>query len=148
MNWDWSYARSITPQLVDALKVSVEATLGAFVLAAVLGLVLAMLRRSPFRPVAWVASAFVQFIRSTPLLVQLYFIFYVMPAYGLTLSAFAAGVLGLGIHYSTYLSEVYRAGIDSVNRGQWEASVALNFSRPTVWLRIILPQAIPPIVPV
>lgn len=148
MTWDWSYAWSVFPQLLQALGVSVAATLVAFVVAVVLGLALAMGRRSGAKPVAWAAAAFVQFIRSTPLLIQLYFIFYVLPLYGLALSAFAAGVLGLGVHYSTYLSEVYRAGINSVSKGQWEAATALNLSRPATWLRVILPQAIPPVVPV
>ena len=92
-----------------------------------------------------------EFIRSTPLLAQLFFIFYALPQLpyvGISLSPLTAGILGLGIHYSTYLSEVYRAGIDAVPRGQWEAAIALNFSKGRTWLNIILPQAIPPIVPV
>jgi polar amino acid transport system permease protein len=148
VTWDWSYTWSILPQLLQALTVAVAATLVAFVVAAILGLLLALGRRSSTRAVSWVAGAFVQFIRSTPLLVQLYFIFYVLPLYGLSLTAFAAGVLGLGVHYSTYLSEVYRAGINSVSRGQWEAATALNLPRSATWLRVILPQAIPPVIPV
>ena len=148
MTWDWSYTWSILPQLLQALTVAVAATLVGFVVAAILGLLLALGRRSSTRAVSWVAGAFVQFIRSTPLLVQLYFIFYVLPLYGLSLTAFAAGVLGLGVHYSTYLSEVYRAGINSVSRGQWEAATALNLPRSATWLRVILPQAIPPVIPV
>ena len=72
-------------------------------------------------------GAFVEFIRTTPLLAQLYFIFYVFPQFGLALSPLAAGVIGLGLHYSTYLSEVYRAGIDSIPQAQWEAATALSF---------------------
>lgn len=89
----------------------------------------------------------VEFIRSTPLLVQLFFIFYVLPEIGISLSPFVAGVAGLGLHYSTYLAEVYRSGIKAVPKGQWEASTALNFSKLQVWTRVILPQAIPPVVP-
>ncbi|MHB9140049.1 MAG: ABC transporter permease subunit, partial [Victivallaceae bacterium] len=70
------------------------------------------------------------------------------PKFGLVLSPFAAGVLTIGVHYSTYLSEVYRAGIDAVPRGQWEAASVLNFSRLRIWLTIIIPQAIPPLIPV
>jgi polar amino acid transport system permease protein len=63
------------------------------------------------------------------------------------LSPFTAGVIGLGLHYSTYISEVYRSGIESISRGQWEASIALNFSKARTWISIILPQAIPPVLP-
>src|SRR5690606_29363049 len=78
---------------------------------------------------------------------QLYLLFYVLPAYGVVMSAFATGVLGLGIHYGSYLSEVYRSGIESVPRGQWEAAVALGFSRARTWRSVILPQAFRRIIP-
>jgi polar amino acid transport system permease protein len=91
---------------------------------------------------------FVEFVRSTPLLVQLYFLYFVFPvAFGITLSSLTAGVLGLGVHYATYTSEVYRAGIDAVPRGQWEAATALNLPRTRVWTSVILPQAIPRVLP-
>jgi len=89
----------------------------------------------------------VEFVRTTPLLVQIFFLFYVLPRVGIVLSPAVTGVLALGVHYSTYTSEVYRAGIDAVKAGQWEASVALNLSRRDTWLRVILPQAIPPMFP-
>lgn len=147
--WDWSYAWEVLPSLVKVLRITVSATLAGFVLAVLVGLLLAIMRRVGPKPVAWLVNSFVTFVRSTPLLVQLYFIFYVFPeALGVTLSAFTVGVLGLGLHYSTYLSEVFRAGIEGVPRGQWEASVALNLTRWQTWVRVILPQAIPPVVPV
>ena len=83
----------------------------------------------------------------TPLLVQLFFMFFVLPRYGLRLPAFTVGVIALGLHYGAYNSEVYRAGIDAIGKGQWEASIALNFSPLDTWRRIILPQAIPPMYP-
>jgi polar amino acid transport system permease protein len=86
-------------------------------------------------------------IRSTPLLIQLYFLFFVLPHVGVTLPPFTSGVIGLGLHYSTYTSEVYRAGIESVPKGQWEAALALNYSRYHMFRRVILPQAIPPVIP-
>jgi polar amino acid transport system permease protein len=88
-----------------------------------------------------------EFIRGTPLLVQLYFIFYVLPDLGITLSPLVAGVIGLGLHYGTYTAEVYRAGIDNVARGQWEAAKACNLSSMQTWTQIILPQALPPMIP-
>ncbi|OEV31680.1 amino acid ABC transporter permease, partial [Streptomyces nanshensis] len=88
-----------------------------------------------------------EFIRNTPLLVQLFFLFYVLPEWGLTLSALTTGIVGLGLHYSTYTAEVYRAGIDGVPVGQWEACTALSMPRGRTWSAVILPQAIRRVVP-
>lgn len=149
MVWDWDYTlREVLPKLLGVLHVTIGATVAGFLLALVLGLIFALVRRSKNRILAGLAGGAVEFIRLTPLLVQLYFIYFVMPEIGLILSAFAAGALGLGIHYAAYVSEVYRAGIESVSKGQWEAATALNFSKRQMWQSIILPQAIRPIVPV
>ncbi|MDQ4037023.1 MAG: ectoine/hydroxyectoine ABC transporter permease subunit EhuD [Actinomycetota bacterium] len=147
MIWDWDYAREIMPALLQGLVVTVQATLIGSVVALVLGLVLAMLRRSRLRAVRMITGGFVEFIRSTPLLVQLYFLFFVLPTLGLTLSGFQAGIIGLGVHYATYTSEVYRAGIEGVPRGQWEAATALNLPTSRVWRSVVLPQAIPRVLP-
>lgn len=148
MTWSWPYTWEVLPRLLHGLVVTLEATVAGFAFALVVGLVWAALRRSAHRlvsrPVAWLVEA----VRSTPLLVQLYFVFYVFPRMGLVLSPLAAGILGLGLHYSAYTSEVYRSGIDAVPRGQWEAARALNFTRFETLTRIVLPQAIPPILPV
>src|SRR5665647_956233 len=109
--WNWEYALEILPQILAALKITISATVVAFAVALVVGLMLTLARRSHFKPLSLFAHGFVEFVRSTPLLVQLYFIFYVLPEYGISLSPFIAGVVGLGLHYSTYLSEVYRGGI-------------------------------------
>lgn len=146
MLWDWSYTFSILPDLLAAAVITIEATLLGFVLAAVLGLVLAILRM--LGPIfSGPASVFVEVVRSTPLLIQIFFIYFVLPKFGVTIDAFTAGVLALGIHYATYCSEVYRAGIEAIPRGQWEAAVALNLGLATTFKDIILPQAIPPVVP-
>jgi polar amino acid transport system permease protein len=146
--WDMSYAIEIFPKLLSALRITIAATFVGFALASVLGLVWAVARRSEIKLISRTVGLLVDFIRTTPLLAQLYFIFYVFPQFGLTLNAFASGVLGLGLHYSTYLSEVYRSGIDGIPKGQWEAARALNFSTVRTWSKIILPQAVPPILPV
>jgi polar amino acid transport system permease protein len=127
--------------------VTIEATLLGITLAVVLGLALMLLRRSRTPLVAPTTRFIVEFVRGTPLLVQLYFLFYVLPDVGLLLPPLVAGVIGLGVHYSTYISEVFRAGVESVNRGQWEASKACNLTLPQTWRYVILPQAIPPMVP-
>lgn len=146
-DWDWAYAVDILPRLLVATRITIAATVVGFLLALIVGLLLALARRSSLRVVSWPATAFIEFVRSTPLLVQLYFLFFILPRFGVALSPFVTGVIGLGLHYGTYLSEVYRAGIGSVPRGQWEAARALNFSARYTWTRVILPQAIPPMVP-
>ncbi len=146
-DWDWEYAIEILPQLLEATIVTIQATFVGFALSLVIGLLFALGRRTPIRVISWPVTAVIEFIRSTPLLVQLYFLFFILPRWGLSLSPFLAGVIGLGLHYGTYLSEVYRAGIDSVPKGQWEAARALNFSTVKTWRNIVLPQAIPPMIP-
>jgi polar amino acid transport system permease protein len=147
MLWDWNYTLEILPQLGRAALVTIEATLLGFVLAAVLGLALAILRISPRPALSVPATLFVEFIRSTPLLIQIFFLFFVFPRFGISLSAFTAGVLALGIHYGCYCSEVYRAGFENIPRSQWEAALALNLGPFDTFRSIIIPQAIPPIVP-
>lgn len=147
MGWDWDFVLEILPRLLRAIQITIQATIVGFALAAVIGLALALARRSESRWLSAPAGAVVEFIRSTPLLAQLFFLFYVLPKYGIRMPAFMVGVVGLGLHYGTYTSEVYRAGIDAVPRGQWEAATALNFSGLDTWIRIILPQAIPPMIP-
>ena len=149
LDWDWDYTMQFLPHMFSASEVTIAVTFASFAVALIGGLLLAMLRRARYKGIAYLAGAFVEFIRSTPLIVQAFFIFYVFPiSFNLVLSPFTAGVIALGIHYSTYLSEVYRSGIDAVDKGQWEAAKALNFSRMQTWMRIILPQAIPPLIPV
>ncbi len=145
--FDVRYALSLLPALSEGFIVTLWATLFGTCVALSLGLFLAIGRRSKAIWLSWPASFFVEFVRSTPLLVQLYFLFYVLPSAGATLSPFGTGVLGLGLHYAAYTSEVYRAGIEGVPRGQWDAAMTLGFSRVRTLSAIILPQAIPPMLP-
>jgi polar amino acid transport system permease protein len=147
MFWNWDYTWEIVPILAEASIVTIEATVLGFILAAVVGLLLAVLRMSPRQWVSLPAAGFVEFIRSTPLLIQIFFIFFVLPEFGITLGALTAGILALGLHYGSYCSEVYRAGLENVPRGQWEASTALNLSPYHTFRDIIIPQAVPPVVP-
>ena len=147
MEWDWNVAMDVMPRLASGLVVTIQATfVGAF-LAYVLGLFIAILKMSRLGLVRAVTYWTSEFIRRTPLLVQLYFLFYVLPDIGIFLSPFLAGVIGLGLHFSTYTSEVFRAGIENVPKGQWDASRALNYSPVQTWKFVILPQAIPPMIP-
>lgn len=151
IEWDtssqWAFAWSILPILARGLIVTLQATLLGFVVAAILGLILAGLKGSRFKLIAWPARFISEFIRDTPLLVQLFFLYYVLPDYGIVLPAFMTGALALGLQYSAYTSEVYRAGIESVPKGQTEASHALDLSSWRIFTVIILPQAIPRIIP-
>lgn len=148
MPFDIEYARSILPLLLKAAIITVEATFLSMVVALIGGLILALALRSHLRLISWPIWAVAQFIRSTPLLIQIYFLFFVLPDFGITLPPFTTGVIALGIHYSCYIAEVYRAGLESVPKGQWEAAVALNYSKARAMAEIILPQALPPMMPV
>lgn len=147
MIWSWEYALEVLPEILRAFAVTLQATLAGFALAAVLGLGWATARMAPWSWLARSASGIVEFVRSTPLLIQLYFLYYVLPDYGVALSPLVTGILALGLHYSCYTAEVYRAGIEAVPRGQWEAARALNLPAGATWTRIVLPQAIKPTLP-
>ncbi|SOE49012.1 putative inner membrane component of binding-protein-dependent transport system [plant metagenome] len=145
--FDWGYAFSLLPDLGQALVITIQATVLGMALAVTLGLLLAMGRRAPWAVLSYPVAFVIEFVRSTPLLVQIYFLFYVLPGLGLQLSPLTTGVLALGIHYAAYCAEVYRAGIEGVPRGQLEAARALNLSSWRTATGIVLPQAIPPVVP-
>lgn len=147
LDWRWDFALTVLPQLLPALGITLQATVLGMVLALLLGLGWALLRRSDNRVLTTVSHWIVEFTRSTPLLVQLYFLFFVLPEIGVRFSPMVTGVVALGLHYSAYTAEVYRAGIEHVPRQQWEAAIALNLSRRDTWLRVVLPQALPPIIP-
>jgi polar amino acid transport system permease protein len=123
-------------------------TFSSMAVALVLGLLLALGRLDRSRPVLyWGCTGFVEIIRGSPLLLQLFYIFYVFPFLGIRLPPIAAGILGLAINYGAYLSEVFRSGIQAVDRGQWEAAAALGLSRWRIMRLVILPQAIRIVVP-
>lgn len=151
IHWDttnsWTLATSIFPILLRGLVVTIEATVVGFLVAAILGLILAGLKGARSRIISWPARLVTEFLRDTPLLIQLFFLYYVLPNYGIVLPAFLTGALALGVQYSAYMSEVYRAGLESVAHGQTEAARALDFTALRTFTIIILPQAIPRIIP-
>ena len=147
-NFDWMYFWHLVPLMWQGLQVLAKATVLGFTLAAVLGFLLALGRRSARRAIRWPFAAFIEFIRSTPLLVQLFFAqAFVRASDTVSLSPINILVLVLGVHYATYCSEGYRAGINSVPPGQWEAATALNLGPVTTWTRVIIPQAVPNVLP-
>ena len=131
--WDWNYVAQILPDLLQASLKTLGITLVGFLIAVVLGLFLAIARRSRQAWLSWPVALLIEFIRSTPLLIQVYFLYYVLPNYGVNMTAMQAGIIGIGVHYACYLAEVYRGGLDSVARSQWEAVVALNFAPWTAY---------------
>ncbi|KLL96922.1 amino acid ABC transporter permease [Rhodococcus sp. IITR03] len=143
VDWSWERAADALPVLLEGFRITLLATVLGFVVAAVLGLVVVVARRSLPKVLATALSAVVQFIRLTPLVVQLLFVYYLLPQF----SALQIGIAVLGIHYSTYMAEVYRAGIDAVPKGQWEACRALSLSPMRTWRAVILPQAVRRVVP-
>ena len=147
MYWSWEVAFDVLPQLAKGVVVTIQATIVASILAYVLGLGIAILKMSKSKLLRIVLYWTTEFIRRTPILVQLYVVFYVLPDYGIFFEAFTCGVLVLGIHFSTYTAEVFRAGIDNVPKGQWEAAKSLNYNQVQTWKNVILPQAIPPMIP-
>jgi polar amino acid transport system permease protein len=133
--------------LFRGLTVTLFVTLGASLVAVALGLAVGLIRVSPLRPLKWLGIAYIEFFRGTSLLVQLYWWFFVLPIFGLTLSPWTVAIWGVGMNVSGYGAELVRAAIQGVDRGQYEASTALNFKRMTMMRRIILPQAIRAMLP-
>ncbi|MEU9453758.1 ectoine/hydroxyectoine ABC transporter permease subunit EhuD [Streptomyces sp. NPDC048277] len=147
MTWDWSAVRAFMPHFWDGLLVTLQALVLGSLISFSLGLVWTLLMRTPSRWVRWPVGVVTEFVRNTPLLVQLFFLFYVLPEWGLTFSALTTGVFAIGLHYSTYTMQVYRAGIEAVPVGQWEAATALSLPARRTWFAVILPQALRRVVP-
>jgi len=136
--WSWEKAWEVLPSLLRGLVITIEATVVGMIIASILGLLIALAMRAPTRWVRGPLRLVVDFIRMTPLLVQLVFAWLLL----VDVPPLVIGFGVLGVHYATYMSEVYRAGIEAVPPGQWEAATALNLPKGRTWFAIILPQAI------
>ncbi|MGW7076468.1 ectoine/hydroxyectoine ABC transporter permease subunit EhuD [Streptomyces sp. NPDC054866] len=147
MNWDWQNVDDFMPLFWDGVWITLKALLFGTLIAFSLGMVWAIAQRSEKKWIRWPVTVFTEFIRNTPLLVQLFFLFYVVPEWGPSMSPLVTGIVGLGLHYSTYTSEVYRAGIEGVPEGQWEAATALSLTKQRTWTAVILPQAVRRVIP-
>ena len=144
MQWDWGFTVEILPRMLWATVNTLMAAGVGYAIAAVVGLFFALAQRTSFQTLTFIVREVVEFIRSTPLVLQIFFVYYVAPEYGISLSPWVAGMIAIGFHYAAYLSEVYRGGIESVPKGQWEACTAINLTTIQTYKRIILPQALPP----
>jgi polar amino acid transport system permease protein len=148
MNFDWAIVWSSLPRLLDGAWMTIWLACVTMLLAIPGGLALALLRLSNIRPLAMAATAFVEFFRATPLILQIYWVYYVLPAYfDVQLSQIATAITGLVCNISAFNSETFRSGIVSIRQGQWNAAYALGMSPVNVFLRIVAPQALMRVLP-
>jgi polar amino acid transport system permease protein len=145
--WRWDFAIEILPNMLWATLNTILAAGIGYAIAAIMGLIFLLGQRTPIKIVNIINREIVEFIRSTPLLIQLFFVYFVLPQFGITLSAWVCGMITIGLHFGTYLSEVYRGALEGVPRTQWEACRALNFSTFYTYRKIVLPQAFPIAIP-
>ncbi len=139
--------REYFPILLQGAWLTILVTLGSLALSTVLGMVWAVMRVSGIRWLANIATTIVNLLRGIPIIVLLFFLYFVMPDFGISLSALQASILGLGIAYSAYQSENFRAGIEAVDRGQVEAARAMGMGWPLMMRRVVLPQAVKIVLP-
>jgi polar amino acid transport system permease protein len=139
--------REFLPGLLEGALVTVEITLGGAVLAVICAVIAALAKMYGPRPLRWLAVVYIEIFRGTSALVQLFWLFFVLPRFGITLEPLTVAILALGLNVGAYGAEVVRGAISAVPRGQWEATVALNMSRAQALRRIVLPQAFVPMIP-
>lgn len=140
-------AGDFLPILLDGAVITVGLTVAALVLSTLLGLVWAVMRYSGVEPLVSISKAVVNTIRGIPILVQLFYIYFVLPELGIELTAFEAGAIGLGIAYSCYMAENFRAGLEAIDKGQIEAAHSIAMPWPLMMRRVVLPQAIRTVLP-
>jgi polar amino acid transport system permease protein len=148
MTWDWDFAFGTLPALLRGFRLTLLITFSSFGISLVLGLVVAVFRYLKIPVLSHFLNFYVSFVRGTPLLVQAYFAYFVLPYYGILIDAIPTAIIVLGINYSAYMAEVFRSGIEQLPKGQWEASRALSLSTRRTWVRVVIPQAVRPIIPV
>lgn len=138
---EFSVIRDYGHVFLQGLVVTVGLTLVSMVFAVSIAVPLALARLSASRLLRWPANAFVEFMRATPLILQLIYIYYVLPSAGIRLDPLPAAVVGLSLHYGAYVSEVYRGGILAIPKGQTEAALSLGLTKWQCFLKVVLPQA-------
>ena len=143
----FSDLRVFLPALLRGAVVTIEVAALSFLLMTASAFAAGAAKLSPWTPVRWIATTYIEVFRGTSLLVQLFWFFFVLPEFGLTLSPMAAGVLGVGFNFGAYGAEIVRGAITAVPRGQWEAATALNLTAFRRMTRIVLPQALVVVIP-
>jgi polar amino acid transport system permease protein len=145
--WRWDFVYEILPKMLWATLNTIMAAGIGYAIAVVVGLIFLIGQRTPYKIINILVREIVEFIRSTPLLIQLFFLYFVGPQFGIILSAWVTAMITIGLHFGTYLSEVYRGALEGVPKSQWEACRALNFTTLYTYRRIVLPQAFPIAIP-
>lgn len=133
--------RDALPRLGEGVLITLQLTLGGALVAFLVSVVLGLLSISPVGPLRWLATVVVEFFRGTSLVVQLFWLYYVMPLFGVSMDAVLTGIIALGLNYGAYGAEIVRGSINAVDKGQWEGATALNMSSLMRMRRIIWPQA-------
>jgi len=139
--------REFLPGLLEGAEITVEITVLGCIVAVVMAFAAALTRLYAPLPLRWLAVTYIEIFRGTSALVQLFWLFFVLPHFGLTLEPMTVAVLALGLNVGAYGAEVVRGAIGAVPRGQWEATIALNMSRGEALRRVILPQAVVAMIP-
>jgi polar amino acid transport system permease protein len=139
--------RVFLPGLLQGALVTIQITLGGALLAVIMAFLAAMAKMYGPRPVRWLAVGYIEIFRGTSALVQLFWMFFVLPRFGLTLAPITVAILALGLNIGAYGAEVVRGAVGAIPRGQWEATIALNMSRSLALRDIILPQALVAMIP-
>lgn len=143
----WHDAAEFFPILMNGVALTIVVTIGSLLLSTVLGLVWAMMRVSGIKALSMLSASLINLIRGIPIIVLLFYLYFVMPDLGVTLSALQAAILGLGIAYSAYQAENFRAGIEAIDKGQIEAAQSIGMGWWLTMRRVVLPQAVRIVLP-
>lgn len=141
MNDNLETLKEALPYLTDGVVTTLQLSLGGAALAFVVSVTLGLLSIAPVGFVRWVSTVVVEFFRGTSLVVQLFWLYYVLPLFGVSMDAVLTGIIALGLNYGAYGAEIVRGSINAVDKGQWEGATALNMSPFTRMRRVIWPQA-------
>lgn len=147
MQIDWEIIRESIPLLAEGLIVTLQVSAASAVLGAVLGVAFGLASLSRSRPVRWLVAAYVDFIRGTPLLIQIFLVFFALPMVGIRFDEFWAGVVALSLNAAAFVAEVVRGGVGSIERGQTEAAMSIGMRHRHVLVYILLPQAYRQMIP-
>src|SRR4029079_1859003 len=143
----WHDAVEFFPILMSGVALTIVVTSGSLLLSTVLGLIWSMMRVSGIKALSMLSASLINVIRGIPIIVLLFYLYFVMPDLGVTLSALQAGILGLGIAYSAYQAENFRAGIEAIDKGQIEAAQSIGMGWWLTMPRVVLPQAVRIVLP-
>ena len=147
MTIDWGIVGMALPLLLRGSVVTIEISFSSAILACLLGFAIGLCSLSHVKVLRWLAGAYVDFIRGTPLLIQIFLVFFVLPLIGIRLSEIWAGIIALGCNGAAYIAETVRGGVGSIERGQTEAAKSIGMRNPTILTYILVPQALRQMVP-